>query len=78
MVTEHRLSRVKACKLAGVSKAALYRERADWAKRDTPVVEALNEDVNIMAAGAFGNAFIDCETRVMCGTTRKFTACSAA
>ena len=45
MVTEHRLSRVKACKLAGVSRAALYRERTDWAKRDTPVVQALNEVV---------------------------------
>jgi putative transposase len=45
MVTEHRLSRVKACKLAGISRAALYRERADCAKRDTPVVEALNEVV---------------------------------
>jgi len=31
-----------------------------------------------MVAGAFGNAFIDCGIRGMCGTTRRFTECIAA
>ena len=57
MVTEHRLSRVKACKLAGVSRAALYRERADWAKRDTPVVQALNEVVEHHGRWGFWKCF---------------------
>ena len=57
MVTEHRLSRVKACKLAGISRAALYRERADWAKRDTPVVQALNEVVEHHARWGFWKCF---------------------
>ena len=57
MVTEHRLSRVKACKLAGISRAALYRERADWAKRDTPVVEALNEVVEHHGRWGFWKCF---------------------
>jgi hypothetical protein len=57
MVTEHRLSRVKACKLAGVSRAGLYRERADWAKRDTPVVEALSEVVEHHGRWGFWKCF---------------------
>ncbi len=29
MVQEHRLSKAKACRIAGLSRAALYRERVD-------------------------------------------------
>ncbi len=42
---EHRLSKAKACRLAGLSRAALYREPTDVIERDAPVVNALNDTV---------------------------------
>ncbi len=45
MVQEHRLSKAKACQIAGLSRAALYREPVNRVERDTPVVSALNETV---------------------------------
>ncbi len=45
MVQEHRLSKAKACRIAGLSLAALYRELANRIERDAPVVSALNETV---------------------------------
>lgn len=31
-----------SCRCVGLSRAAWYRERADWLGRDRPVIEALN------------------------------------
>jgi putative transposase len=45
MVQEHRLSKAKACQIAGLSRAALYRKPVNRIERDTPVVSALNETV---------------------------------
>jgi putative transposase len=45
MVQEHRLSKAKACRIAGLSRAALYREPTDVIGRDAPVVTALNDTV---------------------------------
>ena len=42
MVREHRLSVSRACRAAKLSRAAYYRQGVDWAKRDAPVVDALN------------------------------------
>lgn len=42
MVGEHRLSITRACRAAKLSRAAYYRHAIDWAKRDAPVIEALN------------------------------------
>lgn len=42
---EHRLSKAKACQIAGLSRAALYREPVKQTERDAPVVSALNETV---------------------------------
>jgi hypothetical protein len=33
---------------------------------------------NIRVTGAFGKAFIGCETKGMCGITRRFAECIAA
>jgi hypothetical protein len=43
MVQEYRLSKAKAFKIAGLSRASLYRERVDRLERDTSVAKALNE-----------------------------------
>jgi len=45
MVREHRLSKAKACQIAGLARTALYRERVDRMERDAAVVNALNETV---------------------------------
>jgi putative transposase len=43
MVVDHQLSQSKACKLVGLSRSALYKPKTDWAAKDAPVVDALNE-----------------------------------
>jgi len=45
LVQEHRMSRAKACRIAGRSRAALYRKSTDRIEHDVPVVKALNETV---------------------------------
>lgn len=42
MVDEHRLSRVRACRIVGFSRSALYKPTMDKAARDAPVIDALN------------------------------------
>jgi putative transposase len=42
MVQEHQLSKAKACRIAGLSRAALNRKPMDRGLRDAPLVEALN------------------------------------
>ena len=42
LVEEHMLSRVKACKIVGFSRSALYKPLVNWANRDSPVIDALN------------------------------------
>src|SRR5687767_5018711 len=43
--TAHRLTIARACAGVGLSRAAWYRPRIDWAQRDAPVVDALNAAV---------------------------------
>lgn len=45
MVTEHRLSKARACKVVGLSRSVLYRPRIDRLERDREVIDALNEIV---------------------------------
>ena len=42
MITDHSLSKAKACRIVGLSRTALYRPREDRLKRDKPVIDALN------------------------------------
>ncbi len=42
---EYRPSKAKACQIAGLSRAALYRQRVDRMERDAAVVNPLNETV---------------------------------
>jgi len=42
MLREHRLPIARACRAAKLSRAAYYRQGIDWAKRDAPLVDALN------------------------------------
>lgn len=46
MVSEHRLSRSKACKIVGLSRSALYKPTVDWTAKDAPVIAVLNEIVS--------------------------------
>jgi hypothetical protein len=45
MVSEHRISRSKACQIVGFSRSALHKPMVDWAAKDAPVIAALNEMV---------------------------------
>lgn len=42
MITAHRLSKAKACRIVGLSRTALYRPRVDWLARDKEVIDAIN------------------------------------
>jgi putative transposase len=57
MVQDHRLSKAKACQIAGLSRAALYRKRVDRMERDVPVVNALNETVERHGHWGFWRCF---------------------
>jgi putative transposase len=43
---EHGVSVARACQAARLSRAAYYRRHIDWAERDRPVVDALNQVVS--------------------------------
>jgi putative transposase len=53
MVLDHQLFRSKTCKLVGLSRSALYKPKTDWAAKDEPVVDALNEIVAVSARWEF-------------------------
>jgi putative transposase len=57
MVREHRLSVSRACRAAKLSRAAYYRQGIDWAKRDAPVVDALNAVVEKHRRWGFWKCF---------------------
>ena len=57
MVREHRLSIARACRAAKLSRAAYYRQGIDWAKRDAPVIEALNAVVDKHRRWGFWKCF---------------------
>jgi putative transposase len=50
MSQEQGLSVGRACKVAKLSRAAYYRQGVDWAKRDRPVIDALNAVVGAPSA----------------------------
>jgi putative transposase len=56
-VQEHRLSKAKTCRSAGLSRAALYREPTDVIERDAPVVTALNDTVEQHSRWGFWKCF---------------------
>lgn len=43
MLVEGGLDIAKACKVANISRASYYRQLADWHKRDSAVIDAINE-----------------------------------
>jgi putative transposase len=57
MVQEHRLSNAKACLIAGLSRAALYREPTDLIGRDAPVVTALIDTLERHGRWGFWKCF---------------------
>lgn len=57
MVSEHRLSRSKACKIVGLSRSALYKPTVDWTAKDAPVIAVLNEIVSKRSRWGFWKCF---------------------
>ncbi len=58
MVDEHHLSKRRACRIAGVSRSALYRPRAEEASvRDAPIIEALNGVLSCHGRWGFWKCF---------------------
>jgi putative transposase len=57
LVTEHQLSKARACKIAGLSRTALYRPTVDWAKRDAVVITALSDVVGERTRWGFWKCF---------------------
>ena len=55
---EHHLSRRQACRIAGVSRSALYKPRAEEASvKDAPIIEALNGVVSRHGRWGFWKCF---------------------
>lgn len=57
MVSEHRLSRSKACKTVGLSRSALYKPTVDWAAKDALVIAVLNDIVSKRCRWGFWKCF---------------------
>ena len=57
MVKEHRVSIARACRAAKLSRAAYYRQGIDWAKRDAPLIDALNAVVERHRRWGFWKCF---------------------
>jgi putative transposase len=57
MEQEHRLSKAKACRIVGLSRAAPYRESTDRIEHDSPVVTALNDTVERYGRWGFWKCF---------------------
>lgn len=57
LVTEHRLSKARACRIAGLSRTALYRPPIDWAERDAEVITALSDVVSVRTRWGFWKCF---------------------
>ena len=57
MVSEHGLSRAKACKTVKLSRSAFYKPTTDRLAKDAPVVDALNEIVAKRARWGFWKCF---------------------
>ena len=43
MIQQHDISISRSCRCAGLSRTAFYQQPIDWAIRDQPVINALNE-----------------------------------
>ena len=57
MVQDHQISKAKACKIVGLSRSAFYKSTVDWAAKDAPVVDALNEIIAKRARWGFWKCF---------------------
>src|SRR5690606_17764739 len=57
LVQEHRLSVVRACRIAGCSRTVWYRPGLDRAARDAPVIAALTARVTATGRWGFGLCF---------------------
>jgi len=57
MVQDHQISKAKACKIVGFSRSAFYKSTVDWAAKDAPVIDALNEIIAKRARWGFWKCF---------------------
>ncbi len=57
MVQGHQISKAKACKIVSISRSALYKSSVDWAAKDAPVIDALNEIIAKRARWGFWKCF---------------------
>ena len=56
-MSEHHISRSRACQIVGFSRSALYKPTVDWAAKDAPVIAALNEMVSKRSRWGFWKCF---------------------
>jgi len=57
LVSDHQLSRCKACKIVCFSQSALYKHKTDWAVKDAPVIDTLNEIIDQRSRWGFRKFF---------------------
>ena len=57
LVAEHGLSKVRACRAVGLSRSAYYQPGTGSAQRDQPVIDALNELMDVCPRWGFGLCF---------------------
>ncbi len=57
MVEEHQVTVKRACQVARLSRAAYYKRESNRAERDQPVIDALNEIVEVNGRWGFWKCF---------------------
>ena len=57
MVQDHQISKAKAYKIVGLSRSAFYKSTVDWAAKDSPAIDALNELIAKRATWGFWKCY---------------------
>lgn len=77
LTTEHQLSVRRACRVAGLARAAWYAVPINPAVRDAAVIDVLQALVADHDGGASGSATTGCVSMATAGITSGCIACTA-
>jgi hypothetical protein len=77
MVAEHRLSITRACRAAGLSRAAYYKVLPLPQEKDAEVIIRSTASSSAMAVGDSGSALTGCAWTAGRGTTNASGGCTA-
>jgi len=77
MITAHRLSKAKACRIVGPSRTALYRPQVDSLAKDKEVIDAINGIIARRSRWGFWKCYERIRLDGNPLTTSAFTGCIA-